>query len=275
MSRTRRPYPPTLTPTPEYDAAFDEIAKRDVQVRTGGTETTVTALEAVIQKQFATALSGNSHALRQVTVNALRIEEHRHRQIADDVARWKRIKSYQQKLYADYRADHGCDPLEFPHPDDIVINEKTGVTIDGPCSLEEHRQHMNTLALLDALMLQDILDRARDGQRYEWKPVIGDPFTVAILLNRTLPTRLAWTEDEFLTRQMDYESSPIRVLLKDCYTAWRTLGVPLKRGTRFPTKRMGQLLELLPHLQRIMLDPATTNAQKDRLVEQMAVERFG
>lgn len=275
MSRTKRPHPPTLTPTPEYDAAFDEIASREVKVRTGGEETVMTALTAVIQKQFATALSGNSHSLRQVTESALRIEEHRHRQIADDVARWKRIRSYQQKLFADYRAEHGCDPLEFPHPDDIVINEKTGVRIDGPCSLDEHKQHINTLALIKTLMLLDILDRARDGQRYEWNPVIGDPFTVAMLLNRTLPKRLAWTEDEFLTRQMDYESRPIRVLLKDCYAAWRTLKVPLERGTRFPTKRMGQLLELLPHLQRIMLDPATTDAQKDRLVELMAIERFG
>ena len=54
-----------------------------------------------------------------------------------------------------------------------------------------------------------------------------------------------------------------------------TLNVLLKRGARFPTKRMGQLLELLPELQRIMLDPATTQAQQNRLAEQMVVERFG
>ncbi len=275
MSRTKRPNAPPLTTTPEYDAAFNEIASREVKVRSGSEETVMTALNAVIQKQFATALGGNSHSQRQITESALRIEEHRHQQVADDVARWQRIKSYQAKRFAIHRAEHGCDPLEFPHPDDIVIDQKTGVRIDGPCTLEEHKQHMNTLALLDALMRQDILDRARDGQRYDWKPVIGDPLTVAMLLNEALPKRLAWTRDQFLTRQMDYERQPIRVLLKDCYVAWRALGVPLKRGARFPTKRMGQLLGLLPDLQQIMLDPATTEAQQNRLVGQLVVEKFG
>lgn len=152
-----------------------------------------------------------------------------------DIECWMGVKKHHQKIYAAYRTEYGHDPDVFPHPNDIIIDYDTGVTIGGPLNQAEHQQMHKTFATVDAWLLQDALDRARTKRRKDWTFTPGDATSLATLCNLSLPKRVQLSNSVMASRRMELAHMPIRVLLKETRNAWDSVGIKIPRGSYAPS----------------------------------------
>lgn len=237
---TQEANPETLT---DFDKCVEAVASQQIPTTKNGQTKEMTAMEAVLQKQFMTAIAGSPHAQNQFLKNVQRTERLKRDIMEKDIEDWMLIKRHQQKIYEVYQEEHGCDPEVYPHPDDIVICYESGVSIDGPIDKKEARKTQDTIAMIDAWLYQHALDWARKGGNEEHKINQGDPIIMANVLNRCLPKRLRRSDDAMIDRMMKLERRPIRALLKETYAAWKAAGCPRRRGAYAPPpeKMMGVL----------------------------------
>ena len=108
-------------------------AYRPVTIRENGLQTTLPAIVAVIRGQFVAALKGSRLAAKNVIhlTHAIEAEEaEKHAQYLRDIDKFKRTA---HQVIALARAAGEPDPELLPHPDDIHVDESTGiVTPAGP-----------------------------------------------------------------------------------------------------------------------------------------------
>ena len=136
---TNRPKPPALNEERLKSILLQE-AYRTIKVNEGAGQVTIPMAQAVIRSLAVNAVKGNQRAQRLFT-QLLTTTERENKRLADewlDVAINYKVK-WEREL--ERRARYGIEaPAPLPHPDDIVINMKTGqVKINGPMTAEEKK----------------------------------------------------------------------------------------------------------------------------------------
>lgn len=273
MKRTVKQQHVSLT---DFDRCVEAVSSQKISVKKNGQSEITTAIEAVLQKQFITAIGGSPHAQNQFLRNVQQTAETRRRIVDQEIAYWSEIKRRHQGVYAKYRAEFGQDPEVFPHPLDIQINYETGVTIAGPYNLQEYESMNKTRGTVDAWLLQDALDRARSGRRKRQDFVMGDALSMANLCNLTLPKRLQLSNDEMACRRMDLSHVSIRELLKEARAAWKGVGIHVPRGSYAPsTQMMSGLLKTVAEITRWQAGRQIDNHAMARAVDAAVHKHLG
>jgi len=277
MARSPKNTKPTDTRIlTDFDKCVEAVASQQVPITKNGQAKVMTAMEAVLQKQFMTAIAGSPHAQNQFLRNVQHAEQAKREVMEKDIEDWTRIKWHQQKLYEAHQEQYGCDPEVYPHPDDIVISYENGVSIDGPMDKEAARKVQNTIAMIDAWLYQRALDWARKGRGEAHEVSPGDPLIMANVLNQCLPKRLRRSDNEMIGLMMKLERRPIRMLLKETYAAWKAAGCPRRRGEYAPPpEKMMAVLNVSTELTRWYAQNKTDLSGLNEVVEDLVHEHFG
>ena len=224
------------------DLVDQKVTVRD---RTGTRE--ITNFDALAQKTLETALKGSPHAQRHIMELMRTADAKRQNEIDQEVAYWS---SYIQRSRAALKSalDKGeTAPEILPHPDDIVVDRKKGVSILGPLNAEELSQTKRNCLLRDAYIYQEALQKFQEKRRRDPSIEPGDPLFVAILINDGLPNRFMLEQSELASRRMSYASIPGPELLKLTRQAWRcVLPGQVPRGARLPDD--GKMLIILDEI---------------------------
>ena len=275
MSDKRPPHTHGPTTT-DLDKLVEEVGKQAVTVRQNGRGKTMSTTEAILHKQAVTALAGSPHAQRQHLERIAKAEEARRADLAAENELWSRIRARRFREYAEHRKLTGRDPELFPHPKDIEITPGKPVRIDGPLNAEQNRQMQHACASVDAYLHQDALDRAREHRRHDITMPLGDPYSMAVLINQTLPARLRWSDHRVVMRRMELGSLSTRALLKGTRAAWKAAGLSVPRGSNMPPPaNIMRLVEMLADLGRAASRPGVTPRDTDRLVAETWRTHFG
>lgn len=235
----------------DFWEAAEAVGKTKVTVQKDGRPTEMSIETAVLQKLAASALSGSVQSIRQFNELQRLAAENKQRDIKRSVAIWRAFKQIQRKKYADHLKKHGCEPLDFPHPDDIWIDDRTGVQIRGPIDHDEYIAMQHTKRVIDACLWQDALEQRINRLSREDDPPSGG-LLLAGFLNQTLPRREQLSETDMTLRMMRREGRSKRHLLKETRQAWLEAGYVFKRGaTLWPAQTIASLIRMLPDALRI------------------------
>jgi Family of unknown function (DUF5681) len=113
-------------------------AMRVIAVREGDKITKMPAIQALLRSMFRSATQGDAKAQRQLLEIVAQKESARvdyTREVLEGAFRYKQEIG---AIFARHERDGLPPPDIYPHPDDIIIKEKTGaVLFDGPTSKEE------------------------------------------------------------------------------------------------------------------------------------------
>jgi hypothetical protein len=247
--RPKKAFPRSTGPT-----SVDEItlrhAERQIDVREGSEVRKVSVLEAVSLAQVKTAIGGSPHAQRDVLLRYQLADQERCRKIAEDCEYWERYVDRTRMQIASAVALGKPPPKILPHPDDIEIDYVKGVQFHGPLCEESEAHILSVVQYLEVLMMQDALDRikikascikdANDGP--------GGAMVYMWFINRFVPRRYQITELHAINRHFEYRRLPIRVIEKQLYRAWKSLGSSMHRGETYSTLgRATSTLKFLVH----------------------------
>ncbi|MDX8355191.1 hypothetical protein [Cognatiyoonia sp. IB215182] len=177
--------------TPAMNAFWelvDALGKTRVTIVKDGQPTEASIEAAVLQKLAASALNGSVQSIRQYNELQRRAAENKQRDINSTVTQWRAIRLAQRERFTDHIEKHGCEPLDFPHPDDIWIDDRIGVQIRGPIDNDEYITMLNTKRIIDACLWQDALERRINGLHREDDPPSGG-LLLAEPHNQALPRR--------------------------------------------------------------------------------------
>lgn len=232
-------------------------AKRAVTVREGEEVKTMTALEAVLRSQYATAtIKQNAYAQKHIIERCSRAERERKRQIRQSIDFWTQYIAEGREAIAEAKRKGEPPPTLLPHPDDVILDRVNGVRLVGPLSEDDVRNLEEICRLRDVLLMQDALDQR------QWPEQVNDSLDgrggallFAIMIDRFVPDRYKLDDGVFMLKTMRYQGIPKRQLLKDLYRGWRSLGMHLPRGKVFPPLRAAKLmLELYFEVRQRMKD---------------------
>jgi hypothetical protein len=125
--------------------ALDE-AIRPVSVREGDKVSEMPAMQALLRTMFRAAAQGDTKAGRQLLELIARAEGGRTSTAVEVLRHAHQYKEKYAPIF-EQREREGLDPPDiFPHPDDIIIDGKTGeVTIDGPIDKDQAGARETTL----------------------------------------------------------------------------------------------------------------------------------
>ncbi|MEJ8561059.1 hypothetical protein QTO30_07355 [Yoonia sp. GPGPB17] len=225
----------------------DAVGRTKITIQKDGRPTALSIEEAVLQKLAASALSGSIQSIRQFNELQRLAAEHKQREINRSVTTWRAIREAQRKRYVAHRREHGTEPRSFPHPDDIMIDERTGVQIIGPIDEDEYNDMRRTKRVIDVCLWQDALERPiRDDD----SPTGG--LLLAMLLNECLPRRERLSDADMMRKVMRREVMSKRQVLKEARQAWLDAGHVVKRGATFwSADTIVSLIKMLPDAARI------------------------
>lgn len=241
-----------------------------------GVVTEVTATHAILQKLAQSGLQGSPQSIRQA--NALHQEAARRRRHDTDmeVARWSHLKAAQIKRFATYTKEHGEDPLEFPHPDDIEIDPVYGVRLLGPLCIEAHNSLMHTKRFIYACLLQDALDNRADQEDKSDRREESSMLFLAHMLNDLLPPRMRLNDIEFIMETHRAGSATKRALLKQTRAAWQTLGYAVPRGwTSGPLERAETLAKTAIDITELSAHSDLSSRERTQRIATLIYEEFG
>ena len=121
-------------------------------------------------------------------------------------------------------------PALLPHPDDVVIDDETGVRFIGPVDEAQAAKLDETIKVRDILIMQDALDRCL-AEDPDGDDQPGSALLLAMILDKSVPARFRLAKAEWSERMIRYNRMPTRALLKTVYGAWKALGAT---GTKRP-----------------------------------------
>lgn len=255
------------------DSLVLKQAERRIAVREGEEITEITAIEAVLRAQYASASKGNSHAQRHIIERYDRAESAHRRRIEEDIAIWDNYVSRNREAIAEAERRGETPPDPLPHPDDVVIDHETGVRFIGPLDEGGVKRVEKTCQTRDILLMQHALDERQSGKPESDDPLDGpgSAFVVASILNRSVPKRFRFSNEEIDRRLWDYEDVPKRQLLKDVYQGWESLGIHIPRGSTSRPLRAGiEMIRFASELVR-RLEDGRLDADRSTL-EELAAE---
>lgn len=215
-------------------------AEREIPVREGGENRLMKTIDAIYRARSAAALKGNAYAQRHAIDHYERAEYERRREIAREVEVWQHYIEQKRKEMAEAAAQGNQIPAPLPHPDDVVIDRKSGVRVTGPVCEEDVERMNETLKFRDVLLLQNALDRRLFEHVEDRLDGPGTAYVFANIMNRAVPKRFRLSDSQIANQIILFDCLPKRELLKRTYRAWRVLGVKVRRGNTFPPLRWGK-----------------------------------
>ncbi len=263
--------------TPAMNAFWelvDALGKTRVTIVKDGQPTEASIESAVLQRLAASALNGSVQSIRQYNELQRMAAENKQRDITRSVTEWRAFKQAQRERYADYRKEHGSEPLSFPHPDDIWIDDRIGVRIRGPIDHDEYIAMRHTKRIIDACLWQDALERRMNGlHREDDLPSSG--LLLAELLNQALPRREQLSGGDIVFRMMRREVLSKRQLLTEVRQAWLDAGYVVKRGaTLRSSSYILRILRMLPDAARICDRPDLDAEEQMLALQDMIRQRM-
>ena len=263
--------------TPAMNAFWElveALGKTRVTILKDGQPTETTIESAVVQRLAASALNGSVQSIRQYNELQRMAAENKQRDINRSVTQWRAIRKAQRQKYADHLKIHGCEPLDFPHPDDIWIDDRTGVQIRGPIDHDEYIAMRHTQRIIDACLWQDALERRINGLHREDDPPSGG-LLLAMLLNETLPDREKLSGGDIVFRMMRREALSKRQLLREVRQAWLDAGYVIKRGAMLRSSSfISRFLRMIPDAKRICNNPDLDAEEQMQALQDMIQQRM-
>ncbi|MDX8355538.1 hypothetical protein [Cognatiyoonia sp. IB215182] len=240
--------------TPAMNAFWElveALGKTRVTILKDGQPTEASIESAVLQRLAASALNGSVQSIRQFNELQRMAAENKQRDINSSVTQWRAIRLAQRERFTNHIKKHGCEPLDFPHPDDIWIDDRTGVRIRGPLDYDDYIAMRHTQRIIDACLWQDALERRMNGLHREDDPPSGG-LLLAELLNQTLPRREQLRGGDIVFRMMRREALSKRQLLTKARQAWLDAGYIIKRGATLRSScYILRILRMIPDAKRI------------------------
>ena len=135
---------------PTQDMILEE-AYRTVSVREGDRVIELPAIQAVLRAMGVAAMKGNRFAQKTLTQIVQQVEQE-HRDIAvDSLETWLKYKLQWSAEFERCKRLGLPDPTQLPHPDDVILDFRTGATnIRGPITAEEKKSWDMLLMRRDA-----------------------------------------------------------------------------------------------------------------------------
>ncbi|MCA0271758.1 MAG: DUF5681 domain-containing protein [Proteobacteria bacterium] len=245
-------------PLTDLERALLAEGRRLVTVRDGGEPVEISVNEIIARKTAETAAKGSPHAQR-TWLNATAEAVARENSIKDENAAFWRLyqRSYRSEIaLARKRGEPLPEPV--PHPDDIVIDDRNNISVDGPVTELEAQVYAYIVNQREAFMRQHVLDKKRGNLKgdMECAEGFGSAMMMVSLTNMVLPPRLRLDETAMWRLYCGFRSQTIRQLLKDDHRAWKRLHLPSRRGSASPD--LGAFIRLLAGLGAIAADHAAS-----------------
>lgn len=194
--RKPKPKPIRLSDAPT-DAFLEREAYRTLTLRENGEAIELPAHQAVMRAMIMSALKGNRLSQRQFIEYVERKEE-RHLQLRiQDFVRLEKLKLRGEGQVAAHERQGLPPPELLPHPDDIVLNHRTGeAQVRGPTTREDLRYCEHQAELRDLCLMKVALTKKHRCRVKETKEQgqICAAMAFAHILDGLLPRRLRWTE---------------------------------------------------------------------------------
>ncbi|MDB5679337.1 DUF5681 domain-containing protein [Sphingomonas bacterium] len=186
-------YDPALQPT---DRLILEEAYRPVTIREGDTTIELPAIQAAMRALAISAMKGSRLSQKALAEVVRAVEA---REASERLTAMENAFEYKQRWTAEIErcAKSGLpDPAPIPHPDDIVIDMRTGaVRTDGPLDEREKKEWDKRLQRRDEAQAEvteyaGLRKRARtDKQRAFWLEQLHFEQRIFDLLNDLMPER--------------------------------------------------------------------------------------
>ena len=239
-----RPKKKICADSPETRDLILREARRLVTIREGEESHQISKIEGVIRAQYVSAIKGNNaYAQKHVIESFARAEQEHRSKIAEDVRFWTHYVETYRSIIEAAEKEGQEPPSPLPHPDDVVIDEETGVRFIGPTDEAGLMLVQENCALRDVLIMQDALDHRLAGDTDDEK--LGTALLFATVLDQGVPKRFRLSDVEFALRTLRYRGTPKRRLLREVRQAWAGLGraVPPRGWTMPPLEAGMEILE--------------------------------
>jgi hypothetical protein len=215
----------------------DRVSDRD-----RGETKQIPAIDAVFRSQYVSATKGSAYSQKHIIERYDRAERERRRQVNEENEIWRGYIAEWSAAIAEAQHKGEAPPAPLPHPDDVVIDDESGVRFVGPVVEEQVHQLEETCRMRDMLIQQDASD-SRQVDEPECDNALDKPGTAllwAIILNQSVPDRFKLSDNGITIRMLRYDRIPKRQLLKKVCRGWRSLGIHPPRGKAFPPLRIGK-----------------------------------
>lgn len=190
-SKVERKFVPRDLPT--QDMILEE-AYRTVSVREGDRIIELPAIQAVLRAIGVAAMKGNRFAQKTLTQIVQQVEQE-HRAIAvDSLETWLKYKLQWSPEFERCKRQGLPEPTQLPHPDDIILDFRTGATnIRGPVTAEEKKRWDMLLMRRDAAQ-EEVLYYGRKMKRDKaktafWREQLLSEQGIFDQINDALPER--------------------------------------------------------------------------------------
>jgi hypothetical protein len=213
--------------------------ERLVTIREGDELGHMSTFELTLRAETKSAVSGNAYAQKHKIERHFWADRERRAEIEESNASWRRYVAWHREQIAEAERKGEPPPALLPHPDDVIIDDETGVRLIGPVNRAELAKLEETIKVRDILIIQDALDHCLTGDP-DGDDQPGTALLFAMLLDKSVPARFRLSETDWSLRMMRYDRMPKRALLKAVYGAWKALGRRVPRGRTLPPLRWGE-----------------------------------
>ncbi len=188
-------------------------AYRPITLLENGVRITLPAGQAVLRSEAVDGVKGKRLAQKSFLKRIADAEEAQFKQKIDYYIRLEGLKRNGERLIAECENQGKPAPDLLPHPDDIVLNPRTGdATIKGPRSPEDLKDYHHSQAYRDHLMLCSVhAEKAGGGPTYSHgEEKICSFLLFASLIDTNLPQRFRWEPGDDLALMMKYKDLTLR-----------------------------------------------------------------
>ncbi|MEQ8397583.1 DUF5681 domain-containing protein [Thalassobaculum sp.] len=212
--RKVKPQPIKLSDAPS-DTFLEREAYRVVTLRENGQAIELPVMQAVLRSMAMDAIKGKRLSQKYLLEHVARAEELHLQEKLQTYLRLDTLKRDGERLLADRQRKGLPAPDLLPHPDDIVLNPRTGQAyINGPAMPEDVAFYDHSVRLRDYCLLRAAHARKGHGRR----STEGNDndrcayMILAHLLDHALPLRFRWGEHDALRLILEYQSLSRREL---------------------------------------------------------------
>ena len=228
-----------LSGSPVLNELIRKENERLVTIREGDELRQMSTFELTLRAETKSAASGNAYAQKHKIERGIQADREHRAEIEESNAFWRKYVDWHREQIAEAERKGEPPPALLPHPDDVIIDDETGVRFIGPVDEVGVARLAETIKVRDILIMQDALDRCLT-EDLEGDDQPGTALLFATLLDNSVPARFRLSKAEWTEHMMRHDRMPKRALLKAVYGAWKALGRRVPRGRTLPPLRWGE-----------------------------------